>query len=132
MSDVFLLCLRDLTKKLCLQGTLVPQNSAASQHSTHRHRGTVQGAALAELLESNGRENIIFKQEKISITGFLMLMEQKPHLKYGFSVNIYKVPPNFAVPPRCFVIARCVFFCLANFLLCIIFIGELDSGILGR
>lgn len=125
VPDVLHLCLSDLTKRLS-------QNNTASQHCTHRARGTVQGAALAEHLGSNGRANTSFKQEKRSITGFLRVMEQKPHLKYGFSINICKVPPNFAVPRKCFVIARCVLFCIANFLFCIIFTGKLDNGILGR
>lgn len=90
----------------------------------------MQGTALAELLESNARANTIFKQQKRSITGFLRVMEQKPHLKYVFSVSINKVPPDFA--GECFVIARCVLFFLAKFLVCIISIGKLGSGILGR
>lgn len=77
-------------------------------------------------------EKTIFKQEKRSISGFLRVIEQKPRLKYDFSISIYKVPLNFAMPCRLFVIARCVLFCLANLLCCIIFIGKLYSGILGR
>lgn len=65
MYDIHALFLPwDLTKTLYPQALLC-LNKVTSQHSARRHRGAVQAAALAELLEPNGTANQTFKLEKL-------------------------------------------------------------------
>lgn len=88
VSDVLHLRLGDLTMKLCPEPLLRPRvtrllSAVRVEELCSLHRVLSSWSHMAEQIQGLHRE-------KRGVTGFPRVLEQKPRLKSGFCVNIYK------------------------------------------